>query len=233
MGSGGDDDLWRTRFLESVISELGEEKARAILSEGEEMDRVCTAEENVHWTKGCIERMRAVAKDEEIRQVLMGCSHHMPEDRIRILRDFHRHHRDINELMEFWRSQFIYNLKRWTAQPLKDEWLDIIIDENWGEVGVRKGSSVMATKIPNDIKGFFEAKDYAERSYRYCHCDRMRTAFLTDSADLPVDYCYCGAGFYRSNWERVLERPVQVTLLSSLMKGDTLCQFRISLPELH
>jgi predicted hydrocarbon binding protein len=31
-------------------------------------------------------------------------------------------------------------------------------------------------------------------------------------------YCYCGAGFYKGIWEEILQKPVEVKLLESVLK---------------
>jgi predicted hydrocarbon binding protein len=49
-------------------------------------------------------------------------------------------------------------------------------------------------------------------------------------AKVPADYCYCGAGFYKDIWEEILQQPVEVELLSSVLQGDDTCQVAIHLP---
>jgi predicted hydrocarbon binding protein len=44
-------------------------------------------------------------------------------------------------------------------------------------------------------------------------------------------YCYCGAGFYKGVWEEILQRPVEVEVLESVMRGDEVCTVAIRLPE--
>jgi hypothetical protein len=42
-------------------------------------------------------------------------------------------------------------------------------------------------------------------------------------------YCYCGAGFYRGIWEEILQRPVEIEVLETVLKGDAVCRFAIRL----
>ena len=231
MASAEASDPWRTRFQEGLRLVLGEERATLVLPAEVDESREYTAKENVWWTGECLSRLEGVASNDEAHRILMSCSHQLPEERVEVLRAFYQHHQDVDELMEFWRSQFIYHLKRWHPQ-LRPEWIDAILDEGWGEVGVRVGEDVLATKVPKDIQEFFEAEDERDRAFRYCHCDRIRGAFQEGCPELPSAYCYCGAGFYKLNWERVLGREVQVRLESSLLQGDRVCRFRIALgPE--
>jgi predicted hydrocarbon binding protein len=48
---------------------------------------------------------------------------------------------------------------------------------------------------------------------------------------LPQTYCYCGAGFYQGIWEKVLDEPVQVEVLESVMTGGDVCQIAVELPQ--
>jgi hypothetical protein len=60
----------------------------------------------------------------------------------------------------------------------------------------------------------------------YCHCPRIRAA-LHSVEHMPSLYCYCGAGFYKAIWEEILQRPIQVDVLESVLDGDEVCRFAI------
>ena len=47
---------------------------------------------------------------------------------------------------------------------------------------------------------------------------------------LPASYCYCGAGYYKGIWEEVLQRPVEVEVLESVLDGGDVCRVAITLP---
>ena len=66
-----------------------------------------------------------------------------------------------------------------------------------------------------------------QREY-YCHCPRIREMLRTGET-LSAAYCYCGAGFYKKIWEEILQQPVKVEVLESLLKGDSVCKFAIHL----
>jgi predicted hydrocarbon binding protein len=48
---------------------------------------------------------------------------------------------------------------------------------------------------------------------------------------MPTAFCYCGAGWYRQQWEGAIGRPVTIEIVKSVLKGDEVCQFAIQLPE--
>jgi len=63
----------------------------------------------------------------------------------------------------------------------------------------------------------------------YCHCPRVRELIITGGESFSTTYCYCGAGFYKEIWEHILQRPVRVEVLESVLGGDDLCRIAIHL----
>jgi predicted hydrocarbon binding protein len=55
----------------------------------------------------------------------------------------------------------------------------------------------------------------------------VRDALKTGETLSPT-YCYCGAGFYQGIWETILQQPVEVELLESVLEGDEVCKVAIS-----
>jgi predicted hydrocarbon binding protein len=53
---------------------------------------------------------------------------------------------------------------------------------------------------------------------------------LQSSGSLPEIYCYCGAGYYRGIWEEIVQEPVEVEVLESVLAGDEVCKVAIHLP---
>lgn len=60
--------------------------------------------------------------------------------------------------------------------------------------------------------------------YSKCACDLVETGLV----DSPV-ICRCSAHNLRENFERALEKPVTVTLESSILQGASRCEFLVSL----
>ncbi|MBM4237103.1 MAG: hypothetical protein FJ151_01290 [Euryarchaeota archaeon] len=169
--------------------------------------------------------------DEDDRiEILTGCAHVLPESSIKPLRDLYERTHDLEELRRVWQERFVEELKR-RCDSLPQEWLDTVVREHWGEVGVRKGDVIVVTKIPENMPGYFGARDGDERRYHYCHCSRIKAVFRMEGVRISPTYCYCGGGFYKSNWERVIGKEVKLRLLKSVLGGDQVCQFAIHLPE--
>jgi hypothetical protein len=71
-------------------------------------------------------------------------------------------------------------------------------------------------------------KDPEKKRALYCHCPRIREA-IASKTELSPTYCYCGAGFYKKIWEYILQQPVKVELLESVLKRDDVCRIAIHL----
>lgn len=72
--------------------------------------------------------------------------------------------------------------------------------------------------------------DPQEKRQYYCHCPRVRDALKT-GVTISATYCYCGAGFYKGIWEEILQEPVEVEVLKSVLKGDQVCTIAVHLPR--
>lgn len=228
--SKGKGDPWRAVFAASLDEVVGAEARRRVLPDEENETFPCDPVGNVRWTSAVIGRMDELVRRDDRIEVLTRCSHVLPESIIKELREVYERHHDLEELREFWQKRFIRELKD-VHRPMPEEWLSRVMGEHWGQVGSREGSIVIATKIPENMRGYFEARDERERGYHYCHCDRIRAVHRMGDFGISPTYCYCGGGFYKSNWERLLRRRVRVEVLKCLLKGDDVCQFAIQLPE--
>jgi hypothetical protein len=90
-----------------------------------------------------------------------------------------------------------------------------------------EGNVVVEVKAPADAEAFAKAQTPDEKRVAYCHCPLARAGAA--SAPIPEPYCYCGGGWYRGIWEFILERPVRVEVLKSVMRGDEHCAFAVHL----
>ena len=60
-------------------------------------------------------------------------------------------------------------------------------------------------------------------TYHRCYCGSVSRA----REEIPLTYCYCGAGWYKRLFEEVLGRTVTVKLVQSIASGADECVFRI------
>jgi predicted hydrocarbon binding protein len=62
--------------------------------------------------------------------------------------------------------------------------------------------------------------------YPTCYCEQIKGMPV---ADLSDSYCQCSVGWIKELFERVLERPVLVERVKSVVAGDEECRFRVEL----
>jgi hypothetical protein len=136
--------------------------------------------------------------------------------------------RDIGTVHRMLQEQFESFLK--TSLGLNEGLVEDIVSRGWGSAGVRKGNTIIATKIPKStyLVDYLKECDPEKRRQYYCHCPRIRDSVKASIAISPV-YCYCGAGFYSGIWKEITQKPVKVELLKSVLKGDDVCTFSVTL----
>lgn len=101
-------------------------------------------------------------------------------------------------------------------------------DPGWSEKATRKGHAILTAKGPRDRKAYAAAETPEARAAAACFCPIIRTK-LQDG--MPLTFCYCGAGWFRQQWEGATGAPVRVEILGSLLNGDPECSFAVHLPE--
>ncbi|MFX1516579.1 MAG: hypothetical protein ACFFC6_09740 [Promethearchaeota archaeon] len=147
--------------------------------------------------------------------------------------------KDIDEFLEIKRQDFLNTLQKhhdtralFFTQEIDATVLEYVKNqEGLTEAGIRDGNKVLITKIPYMTKQYLNETDEQKRRYYYCHCPWVREGFLIE--DSPVDpiFCNCSGGYYKNFWEAVLDQPVKVELVESVLKGDSVCKFALHLPQ--
>jgi hypothetical protein len=85
--------------------------------------------------------------------------------------------------------------------------------------------------LPFELKEYLKATDPREKGYHYCHCPRVREAIKLPEHGISTTYCYCGAGFYKDIWEKILQQTVEVEVLETALQGCCVCRIAIYLPN--
>jgi effector-binding domain-containing protein len=172
-----------------------------------------TAKERFEKTKEIVEKFEKLLNEDQTYDILSRCAHRFPQSQIDKLRHVYQESyakkgnasHAVNAVIEFMAS-----------------------DPGWGEKPVRKGNVIYSSKGPRDPKAFKQATTDEERRKAYCFCPIIRDRL---AQEMPVAFCYCGAGWYRQQWEGAIGQPVRVEIVESLLKGDNRCQFAIYLPD--
>lgn len=90
------------------------------------------------------------------------------------------------------------------------------------------GRTLYSSKKPRDPAKFEAATSKAEKARAYCFCPIIRNHL---DGGMPTTFCYCGAGWYRQQWEGAVGKPVRIEIVESLLQGDDRCTFAIHLPN--
>ena len=187
-------------------------------------------EEVIEWTREAINRLEALVEEEKRREVLTGCACQYHKQRLEHLREKYAETKDLDLVHRMLQEQFLSTTRAFLE--LDEEQLNDIKQRGWGVAGLRKGDTIIATKMPFEFHEYFKAATTEERRYRYCHCQRIREVIKTGGESISTTYCYCGAGFYKGIWEYILQRPVKVKVLKLVLQGDDICRIAIHLARI-
>ena len=177
------------------------------------------------WTDNLMKTLKANLTQNEINEIMIGCACITPKDYLEHIRNEYAKTNDFKHVHQLLQEYFEKSITKY--KNLNEEQLKYIVDHDMGMAGKQEGNTIYATKIPKEFHKYFQTTDVQKMKYHYCHCPRIRDLFLNNEKPLDVNYCYCGAGFYKDIWEYILQREVKVEIIESLMKGDEVCKIAI------
>jgi effector-binding domain-containing protein len=205
---------WNALLVQSLECVVGPE-GREIVMQGSGAIGVETAlDDRFQWVKQALERLDDLAGEDQKYDVLSRCAHVFPAEQVQKLRAIYE------------------DTQARTGDPLQAA--DAVIafmdaDPGWQEGSQREGRIIYAAKKPRDPQAYAKAQSEVERKQAYCFCPIVRSHL---DQGMPASFCYCGAGWYRRQWEGAIGAPVTIEVVKSLLKGDDVCQFAIYLPDL-
>lgn len=222
---------WLAKFARSLEGIAGKEIRDNIMAGSEEFSDSTNREDVITWSKAAIKKLDDVLGEKERIIVMTGCACEYPKSDLQEIKKTYTKTKDVDRAHRMLQERFVSFLKE--SLKLKNELIEDIVSRGWGVAGIKKGNTIIATKIPksgNLVDYMNEANPEKKRSL-YCHCPRVRSVLKMSGTKLSPTYCYCGAGFYRGIWEEIIQRPVQVEVLETVMKGDDVCKIAIYLPS--
>jgi hypothetical protein len=217
---------WLAKLANGLTETAGEETRRAVMAGSETLSENSSRGEVIAWTRSALQRMEARLTETQRRTVMLGCACQYPKTDLAPIKSAYAQSACLPHAHALLQDQFISFLR--DTLQLDETLISYIIQRGWGAAGVLQGETIIAAKIPksNNLIAYVQESDPAKKRALYCHCPRIR-AVLQTGESLPALYCYCGAGFYKGIWEEVLQRPVQVTVLESILQGGDVCRFAI------
>jgi hypothetical protein len=226
-------------FSRRLIDEFGEETRNKIFDDIEVPPMGLHPMKKPKITKKLIERFLAEVDHEKCTKFLANGLRGKYTASYKPSREKFLKAENIDEFLEIKRQDFIDTLTNHLeeetlvfTQEIDDEVLEYVRNQQgMTEAGVREGDKVLITKIPYMTKQYLNETDEKKKRYYYCHCPWVREAILEE--DQPVDpiFCNCSGGYYKNFWEAVLDQPVKVELLESVIMGDKVCKFALNLPQ--
>jgi hypothetical protein len=191
---------WPEKLSRALAEHLGASAARKIMAE---VDRPAALDEHERAAlmAETMDKLDALAPDLETRVMIMTeCSCDCYTEHIAEFKKVWAAGRDIDQLLTAMHGKVFM---------VKPE---------------RVGDIVYITKAPRFPEEHRNATTPEAKRYYFCHCDYARAA-----VDLSPTYCLCGAGWCKKIWEAVLERPVRVEIVKSVLQGDEVCRFAVHL----
>ena len=226
------EQAWLATFSSCIDAIAGEETRRQVLEGSEGLSSASDRQEVIAWTKSAMQRMESLTDEEQVQQIMTGCACQYPKSALQEARRKFEESEDVTLVHQILQVQFESFLRE--TLKLSEELVGEIVGRGWGLAGVVQGNTIIATKIPKSgfLVDYLEEPDPEVRRRYYCHCPRIREV-LESSETLSPTYCYCGAGYYKGIWEEILQKPVEVEVLESVLKGDDVCKVAVRLPANH
>lgn len=219
--------MWHERLQKALDRVTGKDTRKQIMSDSNNLLENYSTEKAIKWTQKTINKLEESLEKEEVADIITSCACHYPHEKLQDFKELYAKTRDIDMVHKLLQENFEKEIKIY--KNLNDEQLRMIIDKGWGVAGIKEGNIIYATKIPSRFHEYFQSTNEKEKRYNYCHCPKIRD-FIEIDESLSVNYCYCGAGFYTDIWQEILQNPVKIEIVSSLLKGDDVCKFKIILP---
>lgn len=222
--------FWLVKLSRGVDAVAGTETKDQIMTGSEGLSDKSERQIVIGWSRKAMDILdKHVDADKRI-EIMTRCACQYPIADLQEIKRKYQMTQDIDLVHNMLQEKFVSFLKH--KLQLEDDVVDELVNRGMGLAGMRQGNTIIATKIPKSgyILEYLAAKDPAKKRAIYCHCPRIRDA-LKANIEISATYCYCGAGYYKGIWEEILQRPVKVELLESVLKGDDACKIAIHLPS--
>lgn len=228
---------WLEKFsiaLDEIAGEAIRKKVMQGVGKGRDLSLPSSQSEQkntIEWTKQAMRNLESLVDVNKAQDIMTRCACQYPLSELKDIRKRYEETKDIVLVHRMLQEKFESFLRN--TLDLSEELIEEIVKRGWGAAGVLKDNVIIATKIPkscNLVKYMEETDPEIKRQY-YCHCPRVRDILIDFESTESISplYCYCGAGFYKGIWEEILQKPIRIELLESVLKGDDVCKFEIHL----
>jgi hypothetical protein len=187
-------------------------------------------------TKRFVDHLKTQMNDHELQRILTDNHHLIPRSSFQkerlyyeasetledYLKDMHERH--IQELQSFYEQD-----KVWYEQIITQDVIEFVKSNPEIMSAVLKDDALYITKIPYDTNQYIQAETKEMKAYHACHCPFAKASILEKGIRIDSRWCYCSAGFTKLPFEVALDQELPIECISSALKGDPLCRFKIDL----
>ena len=189
-------------------------------------------------TKQLMDQLQKELPDHIWKRVLAGNHHRMPLEMFAKYKKWleeagsidtwlmQMHDKAVEELDEHQREN-----KIWYEQVITPEVVKYVRGTQEILSGIRKGDWIYNSKFPYSPKAYLEETDPDEKRYLMCHCVLAREAVKSGAPNIPMEWCYCSAGYGKLRYDVAFGEDTEVEVLESVFSGSDKCRFRIKIPE--
>lgn len=204
---------WPALLTQHASRVLGETSGAELTAGADVLTLEGGAGPRFDWAKRVVGRLERLGDQDKSFDILSSCAHVYPVEQVAKLRKVYL--RSMEGL----------------SDPLAA--VDAVrafmsTDPGWSDRPRREGRVIISSKQPRDPAGYATSSTRAERAKAYCFCPLIRHRL---DQGMPVTFCYCGAGWFRQQWEGAFGKPVRIDILESLLQGDERCTFAIHIPD--
>lgn len=219
---------WLSKFSASMDCVAGSPVRELIMEGSDRLSDRTDRREIAAWSARAMALLDERVEVDKRVEIMTGCACQRPKADLAEIGKKYEETKDVDLVITMLQERFMSFLR--DTLNLNDGIITQVLERGWGLAGRRDGDRVIATKIPKSayIVQYLLETDAAKKRAIYCHCPRIRDAINAD-VSISHTYCYCGAGFYKGIWEYILQRPVRVDVLESVLKGGDACKFAVNL----
>lgn len=220
---------WLDKFSNCLEEGVGEDIRDRVMQGNDRLSQGSDRQQVIDWSSRAMELLDELVDPIIARDVMTGCACQYPLSELLVLRIAYEETGDVSLVQRKLQEKFEDFLR--DTLKLEEDMIRDIVNKGWGLAGEYQGDKIIATKIPKSgyLVQYMQESDPEKKRQLYCHCPRVRDA-LKIGGSISTTYCYCGAGFYKGIWEEILQSPVEVELLESVLGGDEVCRVVIHLP---
>ena len=219
---------WQAKLARCLDETAGRLVREQVMAGGEALSDASSRRDVIAWSQQAMQQLDVLVREHDRQAIMLGCACHYPKESLQPIRQYYARTGDADIAHQMLQEQFEMFLR--DTLLLDEKMIAEVVGRGWGAAGIKRGDTVIATKIPKSgyLVEYLQETDPKRRREIYCHCPRIRDGLKMEMA-LSSTYCYCGAGFYQGIWEEILQRSVEVELLQSILRGDEVCQVAIHL----